>query len=423
MTGVIHLAASAVTVDGEAGQVRFDNGGAVTVGATGRITGIEGVAIRNAAGDLEVTLQARADETPSDAAGRIGDRGVIYNPNGSMKFCYAPAGGGEECASGPAPSVPLGAFDLALLDEGGGAYRLDYGYAPRARVYEALPSVLLGLNGLPTHRDRLSAPRSSNGAWAWARVEAEGGAREAKRSTSTTALSYDYRRYGVQTGVDVPLSASGLAGVSVHHRRGSAELSGRDGEIEASGTGFGVSGAWGFGDGLYVDGQVSATLYTADLKVPGASLGARGFGYAVGLETGRRLVLGSATLTPRVRLMHSQVGLKDFTDGVGSVVSLEKGRSVTGRAGAGVETAPSGLGGGRLFGSIDVEREFASATRVRVSGAELSSEAAATRLRMEVGGVHEWGDGRYAVQGVANYAASRHGDRGYGGGVSLKLRF
>lgn len=168
-------------------------------------------------------------------------------------------------ALGTSEAVPDGAFDMGLKADEDGGVQVVREYALRSRAYEALPSVLLGLNGLPTHRDRLSAPRSSNGG-AWARVAAEVGAREAKRSTSTIALSCDYRRYGVQTGMDVPLGASGLAGVSVHHRRGSAELSGRDGEIEASGTGFGVSGAWGFGAGLHVDGQVSATLYTADVK-------------------------------------------------------------------------------------------------------------------------------------------------------------
>ncbi len=504
VTGVIHLAASAVRVDGAAGRVQFDRGGAVTVGGTGRITGVDGVAVRNAAGELSVTVAAggRIDgdvvdsgSRPAmvstgagsavqgiDVAGagselRIGGtaerarlrRGgtVTVGPDGSVGpvssdrgelEAVARQGAGETQAealqrafrgevdeAGGAPTIqtqkegepprtvgppgtgaaaPDGAFDVGVETTGGGGVRIVPRYAPRSRVYEALPSALLGLNDLPTHRDRLSALRSSNGIWA--RVEAEGGERRAKRSTSAAALSYDHRRYGVRTGVDVPLGSSGMAGVSAHRLRGSAELSGKDGEIEASGTGFGVSGAWRFPDGVYVDGQAQATWYEADVKSgPRGVLksGARGFGYALGLEAGRRLALGVVTLTPRARLARSQLRLNDFTDALGGRVSLEKGRSVTGRAGLRVEAAPSGPGGGRLFASAEVEREFVAETRMRVSGEGLSSERDATRARLALGGSHEWGEGRYAVQGAASYAAGRRGNRSYGGALNLKLRF
>ena len=59
VTGTVDLAASTVRVDGRAGRVRFDEGGTVTVGSSGWITGIEGVAIRNAAGDLVVSVAGR----------------------------------------------------------------------------------------------------------------------------------------------------------------------------------------------------------------------------------------------------------------------------------------------------------------------------------------------------------------------------
>ncbi len=431
VTGVIHLSASTVRVDGAAGQVRFDEGGAVTVGGTGRITGIEGVAVRNAAGALSVTLHERAGETRRQAVRRI-DGKIRNDPKGSLEFCYAPAGGGERCASGPAPSVPLGASDLALRDEGGGAYGLKYDYAPRARVYEALPSVLLGLNGPSEFRARTEAPRSPNGVWA--RVEASGGSREAERSTSTLAsggrLSWTERRYGVETGVDFPLEANGVAGLSAHHRRGSAEVSGKDGGIEVSGTGLGASVAWGLADGVYVDGRTSATWYEARLTSgPRGTLksNAGGFGHAVGVEAGRRVALGSGplgelTLTPRARVVYSRVAMDDFTDVVGARVSLDEGHAATGLAGVRVEA--SDAGGNRVFGSVDVERAFSRETRVTVSGAgsseALSSYGEAVRVRLEFGGAVEWGSGRYALEGAARYAT---GARDYGGGVNVKVRF
>ena len=54
--GLIHLAASEVTVDGAAASIRFDRGGTVAVGATGRISGLEGRAVHSAAGDLTVEV-------------------------------------------------------------------------------------------------------------------------------------------------------------------------------------------------------------------------------------------------------------------------------------------------------------------------------------------------------------------------------
>ncbi len=433
VSGRVRLAAAGgvVTVGGVAGQVLLDGGGSVTVGEAGEIVGVaedpdDPDAIRSERGELEVTVCRGAGETLRGAAGRLGGRRIVEK-GGVPRVLYRAGCGGpavEIGALGAPEAAPDGAFDVGLAADEDGGVRLRPEYAPRSRVYEALPSALLGLNDLPTHRDRLSALRSSNGIWA--RVEAEGGERRAKRSTSAAALSYDHRRYGVRTGVDVPLGASGMAGVSAHRLRGSAELSGKDGEIEASGAGFGVSGAWRFPDGVYVDGQAQATWYEADVKSGLRGMlksGARGFGYALGLEAGRRLALGVVTLTPRARLARSQLRLNDFTDALGGRVSLEKGRSVTGRAGLRVEAAPSGPGGGRLFASAEVEREFVAETRMRVSGEGLSSERDATRARLALGGSHEWGEGRYAVQGAASYAAGRRGNRSYGGALNLKLRF
>ena len=68
VTGAIRLAASTVTVAGTAGQVRFDNGGMVTVGGTGRLTGIEGVAVHNERGALRVVSAGRIEGMSSTAA-------------------------------------------------------------------------------------------------------------------------------------------------------------------------------------------------------------------------------------------------------------------------------------------------------------------------------------------------------------------
>ena len=433
VTGTIHLAASTVTVHGTAGRVRFDEGGTVTVGGTGRITGIEveggREAIRSEAGDLKVTLHERAGETRPQAAERI--VGTIRNdPKGSLEFCYVPAGGGEKCASGPAPTVPQGAWDVGLRPEGGGVYQVDSDYAPRSRVYEALPSVLLGLNAPVRYEERMAAARAEQGGWA--RVETVRGKWKADASTSQklsrsgVELEYDHRRHGLQAGVDVAVGEDGLFGVSLHHRRGSADVS-KGGKVELSGHGVGVSGAWGKG-GVYVDIQAEATWYEADFT---SSL--RGVlkqdvsatGYALGVEAGRRIASGWAgmVLTPRAGLVHSRVFVGGFTDAVGTRVSVEDGRSLKGRAGMVVEVKSKWWArGSRVFGSVDVERELSKDRKVRVSGTELRSEADATWVRFGLNGSHALDGGRWTVAGRVGWATSGGSDE-LGGGLHLKMRF
>ena len=433
VSGTVRLAApdSDVTVDGEIGSAILDKGGMVTVGANGRVEGVGDIALSGGTGELKVVVEQAAGESAADASQRLNGR-IVERGGQTAQLRFKAAGATELTPPvGPAftrAAHPSGAFDVGVTKDG----RVSAYYAPRARVYEALPSVLLGLAALPTHRDRMAAVRAPTGAWA--RIEAGGGERKAKRSESTDKLGYDHRHWGVQTGVDVLLGEDAMVGVSAHHRRGTAELSrtaelsGNDGEIEAAGTGFGVSGAWMLEDGAYIDAQVSATWFKADLEsgLRGSlKSDAKGLGHAAGVEAGRRIgmgtgPLGELSLTPSLRLAYSRVDIDNFTDSVGSRVSLDKGRSMTGRVGVSVETAGDGS---RLFGSLDVEQEFAPATRVGVSGTDLSSEAEPLRGQLEIGGAHVWDEGRFALQGVARYAAGRGGNRDYSGGLNLKMRF
>ena len=310
-----------------------------------------------------------------------------------------------------------------VADENG--VQLKPAYAPRSRVYEALPSVLLSLNGLPSADERMAAPRGPRGTWGFL----EGARGSWKAAESRTGAGYDHRRYGVRAGVELPVGEDGAAlGFSLHHRRGSASVP-RGGEIKLSGIGMGVYGTWRRG-AVYVDAEAAVTRYEAALE--SASRGrlasdVSGLGHALGLEAGRRFALnvpraGEVAVTPRVRAVRSAVSMPDFTDQVGARVSLDEGRRLTGRAGVIVESAPL-RGGGRLFGSVDVERAFERETRVSVSGTSLASEAEATRYLIGLAGVHDWSGGRYTISGKVDYATDGGGNRDYGGGVSLTVRF
>ena len=428
VTGTIGLAArdSTVTVGGDVGRVRLDEGGMVTVEASGRITSVEREGIISPQGELVVVLRQDAGERLYKAIGRI--VGTMRDAGGAppdVRYVTADGASSTFGELGTVSSVPDGAWDVGLRPEGDGVYRLAHEYARRARVYEALPSVLLGLNAPARYEERTAAPRSVRGGWG--RVEAVRGTWKAGAST-TEGLEYDHRRSGLKAGLDTPVGEDGLVGVSFHHRRGSAEVA-KGGEIEVSGIGLGVSGTWlvAAAHDLYVDVQAEGTLYEADFRsqVRGAlKTEVAGLGHAFGVEVGRRVASGleGVALTPRAGVAHSKVSMDDFTDSVGARVSLDDGRSLRGRAGVAVELEPDGSSGSRLFGSVDLERELSKDRKVRVSGTELKSEADATWVRVGLNGSHIWDEGRYALRGGVSWATSG-GSRELGGGVSLTVRF
>ena len=435
VTGTVRVATrSAVTIGGPVGSVRLDMGGAVTVGAGGAVAGdVDGIGVGSDQGELVVTIRQGAGEAPGAAALRV--QGRIVEAGGTPEILFQAAGEDEARPLG-APdgmaSLPDGPFQVGVVEDDEGGLEVRQVYAPRSRVYEALPSVLLGLGVPPAHRDRLAGRRGAHGTWA--RAEAGGGERRAKSSTSTSGpgIAWDHRSWGVSAGVDFTLGPAALAGVSAHHRHGTANLAGADGRIEVSGTGFGLSAAYTFGDGFYADGQFQATWYEANLSStgPGGTLksGANGSGWAAGLEAGRRVdlgpgLLGEMTLTPRARLVRSNVKVGAFTDSVGARVSVKGVRSLMGRAGLELET--SGEGGSRLFGSVEMEREFQPGTQAEVSGTKLSSVEAGARVLAELGVVQSWDEGQWTLESVVRYAtaAGRGAARDYGGRLSLAVRF
>ena len=438
VTGAVEVPrAENLELDGAVGKVNAVRGGVLTVGPDGRVTGTDDDTpiISSETGELTVVVEAAPDETEAEALGRV-SAGRIEASDGDPRprvFYRMPDSDylRELGAFASGYSTPSGPFDVGLVVKGS-SVEIRWPYAPRAQVYEALPSVLLGLNEPSGFRARMEAPRASNGMWA--RTQAWTGARDAKRSTSTGPagrISLKHRGYGLEAGMDIPLGDGALLGVSAHRRTVSADVSGGAGDINVVGNGVGASLAVDLADsvteGAYADARVSATSYSARLSsgLRGSlQRDADGVGHAVSLEAGRRMAwgegaLGDMTLTPRALFLYSRVDMDAFTDSVGCRVSLKEGVSKTGRAGLRVE-AVDRPGGSLLFASVDVEREFAPETRVRVSGFDLESESESTRVRAELGGALEWGEGAWALQAAARYAS---GADDYGGGVSLRMRF
>ena len=464
VAGTVRLAASAVTVHGTAGRVRFDKGGTVTVGSSGWITGIEvdgkTEAMCDEAGNLVVRIEAvcnKAGNLVVSVAGRITgdiiDLGarppkITIAPGGTVEGDIDVAAAGSELrvggtvkgrirfrrggmvtvgrdgkVEGRVSGAPVAVVERKREETGNEARKrafpggidapIQVTPEPAPGVYEALPSVLLGLNDLPGFRERIAAPRSANGT-GWARVEAFRGKWKADASTSQEggALKYRHRRHGLQAGWTTALGEDALFGASLHHRRGSATVTERGG-IALHGTGVGVSGTW-MREDVYVDVQAAATWYEADLSASRLGMlkeDVSGRGHALGVEAGRRVERPGLALTPRAGLVHSKVSMGDFTDATGSRVSMEDARSLKGRVGVDAEVNPDGRPRNRVFGSLEVEHEFSNDNKVVVSGTELKSEAAATWLRLGLNGVHSWDDGRYTVQGGASCGDERRQPR------------
>ena len=423
---------SAVTIDGAVGRVHLERGGALKVGLEGRIRGIDGEAIRSDYGDIDLLLHGK----PFTYSSRIGGKIVATNGEETVRFQLSAASERQLLGDLGEPNAATdGAWDVGVVKEAGNGIRVVRAYAPRARVYEALPSVLLGMNGPSRFQDRMAAQRDSRGAWG--RVEDTGGAWEAEK-TETSVTHYTHRYRGAQVGMDAPVAGEDvLLGISVHRRRGAAEVKSDGeiqggGEIDVSGSGFGVSGTW-FRNDAYVDVTATATWYKSDLasRLRGPlHRDASARGYALGVEAGRRFPLaglsGEAALTPRIGLVHSRISMPAFSDAVNARVSLNGGRSLKGRVGASVET---GTTGGRktvrIFGSLDLEHETQDETRVTVSGTEETALTAAGRttwLRLDMGGALHWGEGR-VLRGTVGYATAGAGAYGYGAGLELKLGF
>ena len=295
----------------------------------------------------------------------------------------------------------------------------------RCRLYEALPSVLLAMNGLPTREERLAAAR--NGSGGWARMETARGEWTADSSTRT-GVAYDRSRSGVRVGVDGAVGETGLFGVSLHGLRGSADMTQNGGKAELSGVGLSVSGAAEVGDGVYIDAQAGATRYDVKLTSKTGRIlkdGAKGTGYALAVEAGRAVAVSDGvTLTPRAGFVWSRVSLNDFADSrLATPVSVEDAESLMGRAGVGVEMTPDGAGGLRAFGSAEATHEFSGETVTRVLDTRLKSSPETTGARFALGVAHDWGEGRFALQGSANYATGGSDGEGFGGGLSLSMRF
>ena len=316
-------------------------------------------------------------------------------------------------------------------------------WSPRSRVYEVLPQVLMSLNALPTHQERVGGYLNAlNRSGLWVRV---GVAKESRKpKTSTTGVgSYRQNQSRLQFGANTLASGREdrdlvIAGASFHRVQGDTSLEGPTGKqdggsIKVGGYGLGVHGTWYGRKGFYVDGQGAFTSYESSLASErqgslqgggrqGASDGAiKGSGYAFSVEAGKRIEIRSGafsaskglTITPHAQFSYSSLSLKDYADKYGTVVSEGKGEELTGLLGFTLVRDASWRGAdgshfhSSLYGLWAISHNFDSRSEISLGGRGVVTEKVKFvsdegRLLFNLGASYSWNDGSYVLFGELN---------------------
>ncbi len=452
-------------------------GGTLVIGPQARVEATSGVAIQvdAKAGDVEVILE-------QDEAGLMGHvKGQILNPaaegdsdgttRSKIEFKIRSVSGSETVLKSGAIFYRRGErtgvyeevikTELKTIEGEGFKFEDDTTvsglrlYSHRSRLYEVLPSVLLGLVELTPYSTRMAVPRRTTGdeevmvqsskgehvavpgarTGVWVRLAVRDGERMADTSTTATdfrrqSLAWDVKQTDFEAGLEVPTDERLVLGVSAHSRQSKATVK-RGGTMEASGTGVGVSLTWTDDSGLYVDGQLSYTRFF-DVALTSSRNGqitskGGGSGLALGVEVGRPMSIGGMAVIPRGGLSWSSVDMDAFDepttiDGAGRVAP-DKEQSVQGRVGVLAELGPKDADR-RLYASLDLEHEFSSKHAVMVAGTRLATEVKPTWVRLGVGGAMSLGSGDTTqLTGDAFYATAGSDNTDFGGGLSVTFRF
>ena len=298
-------------------------------------------------------------------------------------------------------------------------------YAPRAAVYEAFPGFLLRLDARGLSEERLALPDSP----VWMRLSSGWGSYEPERAS--VDAEFDFSRFSVEAGLDVSLDENATGFVSVRIVRGSAEVAAPTGggEIEAEGLGLSLGVSLSGANDYYTRGRYSLTAYTANLasnERGRLQTGVEARAHTLDFEVGRRMAVGKKmNLTHRVWMIRSHADIDGFSDAVDTRVSSTNVNRFIGGLGVVAETAKErNWRGGALSlrASVDLERTLGGAeTSVDVSGENLYSETAKTRLLLGLGGTYR--KGRFSMGAEVSARGLGSGDTQYGGKATFGWKF
>ncbi|MHC5232880.1 autotransporter outer membrane beta-barrel domain-containing protein [Brucella sp. LJL56] len=310
-------------------------------------------------------------------------------------------------------------------------------YSAAAPVYEAYASTLQALNKLPTLQQRIG-DRYFNDTTAlrgtpsgdvgetdnkaiWGRIE--GAHNRLEPGTTTDRTHQDVDTFIMQAGVDGQFyeddSGRLIGGITGQYGNSHSSVSSYygDGTINTQGWGLGANATWYGNNGFYVDGQAQLNWYDSDLYSDSANKGLtdsnKGFGYALGVETGKRFAMDEHwSLTPQAQLMFSSVGFDTFTDNYGARISDHDSNSLTGRLGLAASYASNWKGeNGKMvntsvYGIANLYQEFLGGTVVDYSGTRMNTDNDSTWGGIGAGGTYAWADDKYVFYGEGSLNTS-----------------
>jgi fibronectin-binding autotransporter adhesin len=300
-------------------------------------------------------------------------------------------------------------------------------FQPGVPIYEAYANVMQSFQKLETLQQRVGNRSWQPGTGVvdvggeeieegglWGRIVAD---RQAIVSDlSTAGITHDVNNWRIEAGVDSSLSESEsgklVSGLHVFFGTTSASISSPHGDGNIASMGYGVGGTLTFygSGGFYLDGQAQVNAFDSTLSSATADLdlveGNNGFGYALSLEAGQKVVLtDEISITPQAQLAYSSVQFDDFTDVFGADVSLSDGDRLVGRVGLSLdfehewqdEAGESGRT--HVYGIANVYYEALDGSDIDVSGTSFVNKADPFWGGVGIGGSVNWADDKYSIYG------------------------
>ncbi len=274
-------------------------------------------------------------------------------------------------------------------------------YSANVPVYEGYVQTMQALNKPSTLQERVGKRymtgengdgRTSGGMvdahGIWARIQ---GAHDRLEPTTLTGMKQEINTFILQAGVDGQFyedeNGKLIAGITGQYGTARSNIVARDGDgrISTNAWSLGATATWIGNDGFYVDTQGQVTWFESDLNSDtadvGLASGRKATGYALSVETGKRIALnGNWVLTPQAQLIWSSINADDFEDVWQANISIARGNSFAARFGLAASYDSSWQGSdGRVvntsvYGITNLYQEFLGGTRVNISGVDFSTD-------------------------------------------------
>jgi len=250
----------------------------------------------------------------------------------------------------------------------------------------------------------------------WGRIDAAHS--RMRLYNSTLDSSYNSDQWNIRAGIDHQLkeyATSRLIGSAwLEYGSAKADLSSYfgSGDIDVNSYSLGTAITWFHENGFYLDGQGRFSWTRSDITSSTLNRtlvsGAKGDGFAFGLEAGRRLALNAVwSWTPQAQIIWSQTRLDDFSDPYEAEVSFDAFKNLTARAGVTVQYANTWQDRngyttrGQVYALANLYRELlGQSPSVIISDEKLKpGNADRTWGEVGVGGTYAFHNDKYALYG------------------------